>query len=93
MGLLKVSSILQKNELENFNFCPSLMGQKFFVCYLEELKKTKSPFEINWPLEMDFERVLENAFIYSYIGPTRGIVNMGDIPVIKKEVRKKEKRN
>ena len=42
---------------------------------------------------MDFERVLENAFIYSYIGPTRGIVNMGDIPVIKKEVRKKEKRN
>ena len=54
---------------------------------------------------MDFERVLENAFIYSYIGPTRfkkitekirymtGIVNMGDISVIKEEVRKKEKRN
>ena len=25
------------------------MGQKFFVRFLEELKKPKSPFEINWP--------------------------------------------
>ena len=28
-----------KNELENVNFCPSLLGQKFFVCFLGELKK------------------------------------------------------
>ena len=45
-----MSSILPKNELENVNFCPSLLGQKFFVRFLGELKKPKSPFEINWPL-------------------------------------------
>ena len=45
-----MSSILPKNELETSNFCPSLLGQKFFVRFLEELKKTKCPFEINWPL-------------------------------------------
>jgi hypothetical protein len=33
-----VSSILPKNELENLNLCPSLLGQKFFVRFLEELK-------------------------------------------------------
>ena len=27
-----------KNKLENVNFCPSLLGQKFFVRYLGELK-------------------------------------------------------
>ena len=37
----------QKNELETANFCPSLLGQKFFVCFSGELKKQKSPFEIN----------------------------------------------
>ena len=41
-----VSSILPKNELENVNFCPSLLGQKFFVCFLGEQKV----FGINWPL-------------------------------------------
>jgi hypothetical protein len=45
-----VSSILPKNELENSIFCPSLLRQKFFVRFLEELKIPKSPFEINWPL-------------------------------------------
>ena len=44
------SSILPKNEFENLNFCPSLLGQKFFVCFLEELKEPKCPFEIIWPL-------------------------------------------
>ena len=39
-----MSSILPKNELDNINFCPSLL-----VRFLGELKKTKSPFEINWP--------------------------------------------
>ena len=34
----------------NSNFCPSLLGQKFFVRFLGELKKSKCPFEINWPL-------------------------------------------
>jgi hypothetical protein len=34
-----VSLIVPKNELENSNFCPSLMGQNFFVRFLEELKK------------------------------------------------------
>ena len=42
-----VSSILPKNELKNSNFCPSLLGQKFFVRFLEELKNPKFPFEIN----------------------------------------------
>ena len=46
-----MSSNLPKYELENVNFCPSLLGQKFFVRFLGELKKTKSRFEINWPLE------------------------------------------
>ena len=45
-----MSSILPKNERKNVNFCPSLLGQKFFVRFLEELKKTKCPFEINRPL-------------------------------------------
>ena len=26
-----------KNELENLNFCPSLLGQEFFIHFLEEL--------------------------------------------------------
>ena len=34
----------------NVNLCPSLLGQKFFVHFLEEMKKPKSPFKINWPL-------------------------------------------
>ena len=45
-----VSSILPKNKLENVNFCPCLLGQKFIVSLLGELKKLKSSFEINWPL-------------------------------------------
>ena len=45
-----MSSILPKNELENVNFCLSLLGQKFSGCFLGELKKPKSPFEINLPL-------------------------------------------
>ena len=31
-----------KNELENVNFCPSLLGQTFFVRFLGELKKPKN---------------------------------------------------
>ena len=46
-----MSSILPRNELENVNFCHGLLGQKFFVRFLGELKKPKSPFEINWPLQ------------------------------------------
>ena len=42
-----------KNQLENVNFCPSLLGQKFSVRFLGELKKLKIPFEINWPLRVD----------------------------------------
>ena len=33
-----------KNELENFDFCPSLLGQKFFVHFLEELKTPRKLF-------------------------------------------------
>ena len=40
----------QKNKLENSNFCPSLLGEKFFVCFLGKLKKTKCSFENYWPL-------------------------------------------
>ena len=43
----EISSILPKNELENSNFCPSLLGQTFFVRFLGELKTPKSRFEIN----------------------------------------------
>ena len=39
-----------KTELENSNFCPNLLGQKFSVRFLEELKHPKFSFEINWPL-------------------------------------------
>jgi hypothetical protein len=39
-----------KNELENVNFCPNLLGQQLFVLFLGEFKKPKSPFEINGPL-------------------------------------------
>ena len=34
-----VSPILSKNEHENSNFCPSLLGQQIFVRFLGELKK------------------------------------------------------
>ena len=36
-----VSSIHPQNALENVNLCSSLLGQKFFVRFLEELKKNK----------------------------------------------------
>ena len=36
-----------KNELEIFNFYPSLLGQNFFVCFFGRIEKTKSLFEIN----------------------------------------------
>ena len=48
--LFDVFNSSKKNELENHNFCPSLLGQKFFVRFLEELKKPKRHFEINRPL-------------------------------------------
>ena len=44
-----MSSILPKNELDFFNFCPSLLAS-----FLKELKKTQSLFEINWPLVVNF---------------------------------------
>ena len=34
-----MSAILPKNELENVKFYPSLLGKKFFVPFLGELKK------------------------------------------------------
>ena len=37
-----MSLILPKNELENVDFCPSLLGQKFFGWFLGELKKQKA---------------------------------------------------
>ena len=46
-GVFQKTPKTSKNELENLNFCPSLLGQKFFVRFLEELKTQKSPFEIN----------------------------------------------
>ena len=42
----------EHNVLENSNFCPSLLRQKFFVHFLGKLKKAKYPFEINWPFLM-----------------------------------------
>ena len=37
LGVLNSS----KNEQKNFNFCPSLLGKKFLVCFFEELKAPK----------------------------------------------------
>ena len=39
-----VSSILPKNERENFSFCPSLLGQKFFVRFFGRIENTKKSF-------------------------------------------------
>ena len=47
-NLFLVSSILPKNELKNFNFCPSLLRQKFFDHFWKNWKKSRNPFEINW---------------------------------------------
>ena len=33
-----------KNELENHNFCRSLLGQKFFVHFFGRIEKTKKTF-------------------------------------------------
>ena len=59
-----MSSILPKNKLENVNFCPSLLGQKFFVHFLGELKKPKSPFEINWPLGIEWDSMNTSKLDY-----------------------------
>ena len=47
-----MSSILQKNKLENVNFCPSLLGQKNFIRLLGQLKK----------------KSFRNQLIFIYIG-------------------------
>ena len=46
-----------KNELENFNFCPGLLGQKFLIGFFKNWKK--SPLEINWPL---LNLIFNNSF-------------------------------
>ena len=58
--VILVPWVLQKKtELENVNFCPSLLERKFFDRFFGELKKTKSAFEINWPLEPKGKFVLK----------------------------------
>ena len=59
-----VSSILPKNELENVNFCPSLLRQKFFVHFLGELKKTKNPLEINRSWAWIVKRFNHQIYLY-----------------------------
>ena len=54
-GIFGVFNSSKKKEPKNFNFCPRLLRQKIFLLFLEELKKPKSPFEINWPLESHSE--------------------------------------
>ena len=53
-GQLFSKGLFVINKLENFIFCPCLLGQKFLVCFLEELKTRRSPFEINWPLKLAY---------------------------------------
>ena len=36
--------ISSKNEFENHNFCPSLLGQKFFCLFFGRIEKTKKTF-------------------------------------------------
>ena len=40
------------------NLKTQIFAQKFFVCFLGELKKPKCPFEINWPVVNPPERKL-----------------------------------
>ena len=60
-----MSPILPKNELENSNFCPSLMGQKCFVRFFGEMKKTKFPFEINRPItkKVGLLKITKNTYV------------------------------
>ena len=60
-----MSSVLPKNNFGNSNFCPSLLEQKFFLCFLEELKKqTKCPFKINFPKNGHMEHTIHNYWIF-----------------------------
>ena len=45
--LISKGNFLPKNKLDFFNFCLSLLGQRFFIHSLEELNKPESRFEIN----------------------------------------------
>ena len=46
-----VSSILPKMNLKMLIFALAYWGRNFLFVFLGELKKPKSPFEINWPLQ------------------------------------------
>ena len=54
-----------KKELQNSNFCPSLLGQKFFVRFLEEFKTPKSPFEIE-QLQDLFSIMMVDILFFQY---------------------------
>ena len=45
-----VSSILPKNELENVNFCPSLLEQNFFHWFFGRIETQNRHYKVNWPL-------------------------------------------
>ena len=53
-GNFSVFNYPKKTNPENVNFCPSLLGQKFILRFGGELKKPKSPFEVNWPLPISW---------------------------------------
>ena len=58
-----VSLILPKNEQKQVNLrYHSTVGRLFFVCFSKELKRPKSPFEINWPLPF---ALYTNSFLRS----------------------------
>ena len=61
-----MSSILPKNELENSNFCPSLLGQKFFVRFLEELKNPERHFEINRSLLLTLSLLSLSLYVWFF---------------------------
>ena len=78
-----MSSILPKNELENSNFCPSLLGQTFFVRFLGELKTPKSPFEINWPLVGSVPSFWNPSSLVSRIETLHSILSSRPLPIFK----------
>jgi hypothetical protein len=72
---LLVSWILPKKEQNNLTY-GTMKTLVVFVCFLEELKTPKSPFEINWPLlrAKYVERILpsyQSEFIWAYLKDKR----------------------
>ena len=54
-----VFKFFQKTNKNKLNWGIIVVKLNFFVCFLEELRIPKSPFEINWPLVQSFHNGVE----------------------------------